>query len=62
VTATVTSTHHDNRWYTVAFDETTTRVTCLGEPPSPDAAHHYRVTRLLDTTHRIILTPLDVPN
>lgn len=60
VTATVTSVRPANRWYTVAFNETTTRVTCLGKPPSPGTTQHYRVTKLLDTTHRIIL-PLDEP-
>ncbi|MEU5383783.1 hypothetical protein [Kitasatospora cineracea] len=61
VTGTVTSTHRPNRWLTVTFDGTWSRVTCLGTPPPPGATLHLRVIALSEATHRIILTDDGAP-
>ncbi|MEV7217974.1 hypothetical protein AB0O31_33375 [Kitasatospora cineracea] len=61
VTGTVTSTHHPNRWLTVTFDGTRSRVTYLGAPPPLGSTLHLRVVALSEATHRIILTPAPEP-
>ncbi|MEW2501820.1 hypothetical protein AB0878_15185 [Amycolatopsis sp. NPDC047767] len=56
VTGTVSNIARSNRWYTVRFDDVWARVTWLGTPPAIGTTSHYTVSRLLDSTHRIILT------
>ncbi|MGW0520471.1 hypothetical protein [Crossiella sp. NPDC003009] len=58
VTATVTGITPGNRWYTVTFGAAFSRITWTGSPPEVGVTADFVVTRLLDTTRRIQLTPL----
>lgn len=59
VTGTISRISTSNRWYTVHFDDVWARVTWLRTPPATGMTTHYTVSRLLDSTHRIILTAQD---
>ncbi|TVT60876.1 hypothetical protein FNH05_03945 [Amycolatopsis rhizosphaerae] len=57
VTGTVDSVARGNRWYTVHFDDVWARVSWTGTPPAVGTTGRYTVSRLLDSTHRILITP-----
>ncbi|MFJ4675915.1 hypothetical protein [Kitasatospora sp. NPDC088783] len=59
VIGTVTSTALPHRWFTVTFDGTRTRVTCLDDPPALGSELRLRVVELLEATHRVILVRID---
>jgi hypothetical protein len=62
VRATVTSVTPGNRWYTVRFSEAWGRITWKGQPPQVGTTAEFVVTKVLDTTKRILLEPVgDVP-
>ena len=57
VAGTVGSVSEGNRWYTVRFGDVWARVTWTGVPPLTGTTGRYTVTRLLDSTRRIQITP-----
>lgn len=62
VTATVTRIVPGNRWYTVRFGEAFSRITWKGPPPRVGTTAEFVVTKVLDTTRRIMLMPVgDLP-
>ncbi|MFI7595435.1 hypothetical protein [Micromonospora sp. NPDC049359] len=59
VTATVTHVFTSNREYVVRFEDCSSALEWTGEAPMVGATGRYTITRHLDHTRRVVLTPAD---